>query len=293
MASKTPLIFLAFANSATNPLENLKQERKTIKELMTPLEGQNQLVLKDEAQADVQDIFTAFNSHQKQLSILHYAGHANGHSLRLEDAKFEGKTLADLVKIKTNNPQSSPLALIFLNGCATQGQVDELLQAGAHCVIATQTNVGDHTATEFATQYYSALVQGKTLQESFDTAKAFIQNQYPTQAIRWSISNDHTQNSQKELAWGLYTNKEEYKHWKLTEGTGTSSQKTDFALVNKSLELGDYHEVIAQLDPLFEDQPNYQYSNLKKTIMHYLNQGLMPPPATLQGFKIFVNNLSR
>lgn len=291
MASKTPLIFLAFANSSTSPLENLKQERKTIKELMDPLESQNQLVLKDEAQADVQDIFTAFNSYQKPLTILHYAGHANGQSLRLEDAKFKGKTLADLVKIKNDNPQSSPMALIFLNGCATKGQVEELLQAGTQCVIATQTNVGDNTATEFATQYYRALIQGKTLQEAFDTAKAFIQNQYPTQAIRWSISNHHPHTSNDELAWGLYANKEEYKHWRLVENT--SPQKTDFALVAKALELGDYHEVITQLDPLFEDKPNYQYSNLKKTIMHYLNQGLMPPPATLQGFKIFVNNLSR
>ena len=47
MASETPLIFLAFANSSTNPLENLKQERKTIKDLMTPLESQHHMVLKD------------------------------------------------------------------------------------------------------------------------------------------------------------------------------------------------------------------------------------------------------
>lgn len=291
MASETPLIFLAFANSSINPLENLKQERKTIKDLMTPLESQHHMVLKDEAETDVQDIFTAFNSHQKQLSILHYGGHANGQSLHLEDAIFNGKTLADLVKIKTNNPQSSPLVLVFLNGCATQGQVAALLQAGARCVIATQTKVGDSTATEFAVQYYRALVQGKTLQEAFDTAKAFIQNQYPKQPIRWSISNDHTQSSHNELAWGLYTNNEAYKNWKLIESN--SSKKIDFALVAKALDLGDYNDVIEQLDPLFDTQPNYQYSNLKKTIMHYLNQGLMPPPATLQGLKIFVNNLSK
>lgn len=259
--------------------------------MITPLEAQNQIILKDEAETDVQDIFTAFNTHQKQLSILHYSGHANGESLHLEDAIFNGKTLADLVQIKTNNPQSSPLGLIFLNGCATQVQVEVLLQVGARCVVATQTRVEDSTATDFAIQYYRALVKGKTLQEAFDTAKAFIQNQYPKQPIRWSIPNDYTHASHGELAWGLYTNKEEYKHWKLIENT--VSQKADFAFITKALDLGDYNDVIEQLDPLFDTQPNYQYSNLKKTIMHYLNQGLMPPLATLQGLKIFVNNLSK
>ena len=56
---------------------------------------------------------------------------------------------------------SEQLQLIFLNGCATQGQVKALLDAGVKAVIATAAPINDAMATDFAGQFYSTLAAGR------------------------------------------------------------------------------------------------------------------------------------
>lgn len=61
--------------------------------------------------------------------------------------------------------------------------------------------------------------------------------------------------------------------------------------IEKALNEADYVSLIDLLDDHFAGKPTPQYSTLKQTIMHHLNQGLMPPPATLQGLKILIKRL--
>ncbi len=51
-------------------------------------------------------------------------------------------------------------------------------------------------------------------------------------------------------------------------------------------------EVIFQLDELFAQHPNATYSQLRQTIMHALNQGQAPNPATITGLRIFIRGLN-
>jgi hypothetical protein len=54
--------------------------------------------------------------------------------------------------------QQRGLQLIFLNACATEGQVMDLLDVGVPAVIATDQAVEDATATAFAARFYKGLV---------------------------------------------------------------------------------------------------------------------------------------
>lgn len=61
----------------------------------------------------------------------------------------------------------------------------------------------------------------------------------------------------------------------------------------KAVNEADYATAIDLLDNYFGDEPTPQYSMLKQSIEHYLNQALIPPPATLQGLRMLINKLKK
>jgi len=61
----------------------------------------------------------------------------------------------------------------------------------------------------------------------------------------------------------------------------------------KAVNEADYATAIDLLDNYFGDEPTPQYSTLKQSIEHYLNQALIPPPATLQGLRMLINKLKK
>src|SRR6185436_18385159 len=96
------------------------------------------------------------------------------------------------------------LALVFLNGCSTQGQVQALLDAGVPSVIATSEPVKDAVATELSSRFYKALASGAPFRSAFTEATAAVQT--------W------TGEIQGRLPWDLYIApgaEEHVKHWSL------------------------------------------------------------------------------
>jgi hypothetical protein len=71
--------------------------------------------------------------------------------------------------------QQRGLELVFLNGCATQQQVQGLLEAGVSAVIATSQAVDDMVATNFADRFYQGLANGATIRTSFAEAEGAVQ----------------------------------------------------------------------------------------------------------------------
>jgi len=63
--------------------------------------------------------------------------------------------------------------------------------------------------------------------------------------------------------------------------------------IEKALNDGDYASAVDLLDGYFGNEPTPQYSTLKQTVEHHLNQGSMPPPAILQALKLLINKLKK
>ncbi|MBK9459587.1 MAG: hypothetical protein IPN94_09170 [Sphingobacteriales bacterium] len=63
--------------------------------------------------------------------------------------------------------------------------------------------------------------------------------------------------------------------------------------IQNAFNQADYPTVIELLDEHFGDNPTPQYSTLKQTIEHYLNQGLQPTVANQQGLKMLINKLKK
>lgn len=151
---------LLTANDPANPLALLTRESKDIQRLLNAAPRKNyEVVLLPES--DTEDLIKELNMPGRQVEVLHYAGHANGAQLRLTDVDADAQALA--AKLRA----AGTVKLIFVNGCASQGQVRFFHEAGIPFVIATTRPIGDTQAFWVAVQLYQYLTLGRTLRQAF------------------------------------------------------------------------------------------------------------------------------
>lgn len=207
MVSASPVIFLGFANDRDAYLPTLAREKAAIANAMVDLAKSQRILLWSNDDTSLEAMFKTVSDFAGRLALFHYGGHANGTGLALEtptgNAVAQAEGLAQLLGAQP------ALQLVFLNGCATKGQVAVLLKAGVRAVIATAVPIQDAMATEFAEQFYYAMAHRDTIQAAFDKARAFIAAKYGTQqpvaqfrGLDWAGKDDPTDPG---LTWGLYT----------------------------------------------------------------------------------------
>jgi hypothetical protein len=202
------IALLAFAN---DQLPELVAERKGIQAALQTARERGSIAVECEPNAGVADIFTLFGRYAGRVAVFHYGGHANGHSLQLQSTSgaIEVAHAEGLAAFLGRQPG---LKLVFLNACATAGQVDQLLAAGVKAVIATAAPVEDAMARVFALRFYTALGAGATLGNAFDDAAQEV-------ATRWGKAAPVITKSHRALGtinpldrpladpsdmWGLY-----------------------------------------------------------------------------------------
>ncbi|HKK79037.1 MAG TPA: CHAT domain-containing protein, partial [Phaeodactylibacter sp.] len=169
-----PVILLTFSNNRDDYLPMIVEEQKAIKGCLLDHVDKNYLQVRDLQHASTEDLFYLINRYHNRIHLLHYGGHADGDSLQLEKEigvvqAANAKGIAGLLGTQQS------LKLVFLNGCATYGQVKALLDSGVGAVIATRVHIQDQQAQQFATQFYKALATGSSLREAFLKAKAFLE----------------------------------------------------------------------------------------------------------------------
>lgn len=213
-----PVVLLAFSNKVGDYLPMIAAEQKAIKKALLDYTDRNYLQLRDVQHASTEDVFYLVNRYHNQICIFHFGGHASGRSLQLEQ-EIGAVQMADVKGIAGLLGAQEQLKLVFLNGCATQGQVKALLDAGVQAVIATQVSVNDSEAQKFAAQFYQALAAGSTLREAFQNAKALIETDQNAPRIEEIEKTRRVGPSEPEesMPWGLYwrAEAEAILHWKL------------------------------------------------------------------------------
>ena len=171
-----PVILTAFANDAGRFLDSLQQESDAISDALRGKKDGGIVDLEVQQGASIARLFELIGRYGNDLAVLHYGGHANGSALDLQAAggtntAAHGGGLAQLLGALPN------LKLVFLNGCATQGHVEQLLAQGVPAVIATSAPVEDDIALQFAREFYTALADpaaSRTIDFAFARAKALV-----------------------------------------------------------------------------------------------------------------------
>jgi len=221
--NKKAVIVLAYSNDHDAYLDMVVRERKNVYNQLRPYDDKDYVKVEKAEHASIDDFFQIFQRYKDQIVIFHYGGHASGSHLQLEgnagaveSANAEG--LAAMIGAQKN------LQLVFLNGCATQGQVENLLANGVKSVIATSVAINDTKATEFAEQFYRALAGQNTINNAFESAKSFLKTKYSQDNIvkkKGLKLKRRADGSSQELPWGLYTEDEATLEWKLPKMSHT------------------------------------------------------------------------
>lgn len=207
---KLPLVFLAFANDQDNHLPLLEDERKAITAELIPLASKQYFQLFTESSATTDDISRYVAEFKDRILIFHYGGHADSTKLILADQTANSNGLAQLLGLQ------SDLKLVFLNGCSTREQVEELFDAGIPAVIATSVPIADDSAKVFAAIFYKALATRHDLESAFKLAAAdYLMKAGESVGIYRGIGA--APDPKEGLPWGLYIqeSQEVVLQWKL------------------------------------------------------------------------------
>ena len=156
--SGIPVVFLAFANSSTDPLARLSEEDDAIYQVLhnrSVKEGH--FHVHRESHAILNNLRHFLTEYSNQLVIFHYAGHSDSEQLFLPSGEAQASGLAEMLAEQAN------LKLVVLNGCSSAGQVAHLLELGIPAVVATRAPIQDELAKDFARHLYHALEMGARL----------------------------------------------------------------------------------------------------------------------------------
>lgn len=169
-----PVIFLAFANDKVDNalyLRNLSAEMHGIRKALSEAINKDLCDLVERSSASIADIVDVFQdpNYGPRISIFHYGGHANGFSLLLE--KLDGqKELTHKEGLVPFLAKQENLKLVFLNGCSSEEQTQDLIKAGIPCTIGTSTSINDGVATQLAIRFYNCISDGTSVSKAWSTA---------------------------------------------------------------------------------------------------------------------------
>lgn len=108
-----PTLLLVSANDPDNRLNQLSNETKEIQRTLNKTYGKAYDVALT-PDASIQDLIEELKIPNREIEVLHYAGHAESTFIQLTDGDANAEALAE----KLQRLQS--LKLVFLNGCATK-----------------------------------------------------------------------------------------------------------------------------------------------------------------------------
>lgn len=228
-----PVIFLAFANDRVDDaayLRNLPKELDGIRKALYRAQEAGLCEVVERANVTVENILNVFQDqrYRDRIAIFHYGGHANGYQLLLEavdgtnvSAKSEG-----LVPFFA---KQRSLKLIFLNGCSSQQQALDLIEAGLPAVIGTSQSINDDIATKLAIRFYNGLGNGAGIDKAWQEAVDEVKIQKGTANMRdlffeGMVQEENPQQSNviDRFPWEVYykSGAEIVKAWNLPEQVG-------------------------------------------------------------------------
>ena len=173
--AELPIVVLAFANEQEGRryLRDLPEELRRLHEILREAESHGLCRVELLPNATLDQIFDVFTRNRDQVTILHYAGHADSGRLLLESSAAGGAP-AHAAGLATFLAQRRGLQLVFLNGCSTRAQIARLLEAGVSAVIATARAIDDGVAREFAAAFYTELASGAPLRAAYEAARGRV-----------------------------------------------------------------------------------------------------------------------
>ena len=118
------------------------------------------------------DLLQAIN--EVNPDIIHFSGHGDDDgTLAFENPDGECKLVTKEAMAQTIMTLSDKVRLIFFNACSSAIQAENIVKY-VDIAIGMNTSIGDEAALVFASQFYSSIGFGKSIEVSFNQAKAAL-----------------------------------------------------------------------------------------------------------------------
>lgn len=169
--NKIVVLFLASNPDDTDRLK-LDEEARAIQEMIRKSEHRDSITFVSRWAVRPMDVLQAIN--EESPTIVHFSGHGSS----------EGEIVlqGDDGSRKTINPEAIAAAiatavdsvrLVFFNACFSSEQAKKVV-CYVDAAIGMRTSIGDEAARVFASQFYSAIGFGKSLNNAFKQGKAAL-----------------------------------------------------------------------------------------------------------------------
>jgi WD40 repeat protein len=207
----TPIAVLAFANPKGD-LDRLIDEQRTIARIFDSMENEGLCAAVEKPAADLDTIISVMQNARfaHRIAIFHFGGHADDYSLLLRDKRIDTKPFDKMLA------EISSLRLVFLNGCATRLQAENLQQLGVPAVIASIQAVPDKEASDFANVFYRGLSGGQSIREAFEFAKNSVKSARGGGGAT-STRGVGDENDPDIFSWELWTTTIDDEKWTLRD----------------------------------------------------------------------------
>jgi len=167
----------------------------------------------------VKEIFDIFQKqkYKDRIAIFHYGGHAGDYALLLETPTGE-HAIAHSEGLDSFLAKQKGLQLIFINGCCSQKQAQDLIKAGVPAVIGTSQKINDEVATDLSVQFYNALAEGRSLDRAWAEAVDLVTTKKGATSYR-DLGGEEMEETEDRFPWEIYyrPGAEVVKEWNLPE----------------------------------------------------------------------------
>ena len=287
------VLYFAFANDPTDPLPTLQQEADELNGLLSDEFGEEDFLIHFEAYANPEKLRSFISSHQNNIRLFYYSEHS-GQNAFLQNIQEK----QELFQLLDNCPQ---LDWLFLNGCATKGDVKHLMgQRSPKGVVATSIQPEAELAFSFSKKFFSFLKERENIHEAFNKAKSLTGEVNPNityMDIESLMLDTLDPATHDDTVWGLYTKEEqnEILEWRFPQkDKNTDPTHTEIAFTpNVRLIEELYQAIVSQQSdkdhqltfaPPIEDQRLLILKSFPEPISEQLRKLFIPIPDQSLGY---------
>jgi len=286
-----PIALIVFSNDLDGYLSNIETERKIIEEALEHYDDTNRLKVITRSSVTIKELFRLFNRYKGRIALFHFAGHASGQGLQLNDEILNAETgrAEGIASLFQREVEEGLLQLVFLNGCSTLAQVEGLQAAKVPSIIATQCAINDTKAVSFAQQFYRDLANSDSatpfnspatsVKQAFKTALSFLKTSEEITIEKATKGLKLRRNKKSDEApWMFFS---ENSDWTLSTETAAEhkifnellTKRLMEALQNHSAPAKKFLQVVRQKAPDWES--NKRISDKAKDIIAYSFVGVI------------------
>ncbi|MFD1000212.1 CHAT domain-containing protein [Ohtaekwangia kribbensis] len=171
LPEKIVVLFLA-ANPQDQPQLRLDEEARSITEMIQKAKHRDAVKFETRWAIRSADVLQAIN--EVNPTVVHFSGHGtDDDQIVFQNPDGSAKLVSKEAIVQAMRTSSDNIRLVFFNTCYSRNQA-EAVTKHIETAIGMNTSIGDEAARVFASQFYSSIGFGNSIQKSFDQAKALV-----------------------------------------------------------------------------------------------------------------------